>query len=191
MIGVLPESLNVNGTEYEINTDFRIALLILQAANDNSLNDREKAAVILYNLFCDEVKEEDIEEALKEAAWFLDGGDNYDDTPASPTPIISWEQDQRYYFSAVNKVAGHDIRKDEHLHWWSFLSLMAEIGEGMFAQMLNVRRKRSEGKKLTKDENEFFKKYKSIVIIKPNASKEYLEEMKEEKERVKKLLGFT
>lgn len=189
MIGVLPESLTVNGKEYEINTDFRIALLILQAAGDKSLNDWEKATVIIYNLFCDDIPDDDIEEALKEAAWFLDGGNNYDDSPASPKPIVNWEQDERPMFAAVNKVAGREIRKPEPLHWWTFLALLSEIEDGMFSQMINIRRKLNEGKPLDKTEKEFYQRNKSIIDIREDTSREYLEMIKEEKERLNKMLS--
>lgn len=189
MIGDLPESLYINGTEYEINTDFRIALLILEATADKKLTDQEKACVILLNLFCDEIPDDDIEEALKEAAWFLDGGDNYDESPPSSTPLISWKQDERHIFSAVNKVAGHDVRTDKHLHWWSFLSSFSEIGDGMLAQIVNVRRKQSEGKPLDKTEKEFYQRNKSIIDIREDTSREYLEEIKEEKERLNRMIG--
>lgn len=190
MIGDLPESLYVNGTEYEINTDFRIALLILQAAGDKELSDQEKAYVILYNLFCDEVPEEDMEEALKEAAWFLDGGDNYDDSPASPKPVINWKQDERPMFAAVNKVAGREIRKPEPLHWWTFLSLLSSIdGECEYTQMLSIRQKLNEGKTLDKVEKEYYKRKRSIIDIREDTSREYLEMIKEEKERLNKMLS--
>ena len=47
MIGDLPRKVLIGNTEYEINTDYRIALLIFEAIDDPDLNDSEKSEVML------------------------------------------------------------------------------------------------------------------------------------------------
>lgn len=42
MIGLLPTSLEIDGEQYEINSDFRIALLIFEAYADKELTYGEK-----------------------------------------------------------------------------------------------------------------------------------------------------
>jgi hypothetical protein len=51
MIGELPTSLEVDGKLYEINSDFRIALLIFQAYSDTELTPQEKCTVCLKCLY--------------------------------------------------------------------------------------------------------------------------------------------
>ena len=51
MIGILPKSLEINGNEYRIRSDFRVALLIFEAFNDSELNDYEKIRVCLECLY--------------------------------------------------------------------------------------------------------------------------------------------
>lgn len=196
MLGELPESLTVNGREYEINSDFRVALSIMEALNDIELSDADKAAVILLNLFCDEVEPEDYEEALKQASWFLDGGMEYKDALNSTAdkrqklPVLDWTQDARFIFSAVNKVAGCEVRALSNLHWWSFLSFLSEIGEGMLSTIISIRQKKNAGKKLDKTELEFYKKNKDIVDIKPKLTEEQKKQMEEENDMLKKMLGL-
>ena len=194
MLGELPESLTVNGKEFEINTDFRIALGIMEALGDEELTDVDKAAVILINLFCEEPDPEDYEEALKQASWFLDGGVEYktDDDEAAGSnkprqkPIIDWVKDQRFIFSAVNKVAGCEVRALPNLHWFTFLGYLSEIGEGMLSTIIGIRQKRNAGKKLDKTEQEFYRKNKEIIDLKPKLTREERENM----EAVKKKLGL-
>ena len=76
MIGKLPTTLNVNGIDRAIRSDFRVALLIFQAYNDPELSEQEKTLVMLDCLYEDleSIPPADIEEACKQAVWFLDGG---------------------------------------------------------------------------------------------------------------------
>ena len=99
MIGELPKSLEIDNATYEINSDFRVALLIFQAFNDPELDQYCKALVCLKCLY-KEVPA-NTEQAIKKAMWFLDGGD----TPKSQNQrkILDWEQDESIIFPAINK----------------------------------------------------------------------------------------
>ena len=183
MIGNLPKTLNVNNKEIPIRTDYRVALLILQAFNDVELNEYEKIAVMIECLFEEEI--EVTEELLNKAVWFLDGGQNSQDTIINQKRVMDWEQDEQMIFSAINKVAGREIRNDDYLHWWTFLGLFHEIGEGLFSTVVNIRTKKNKGKKLEKHEQEFYKNNKNLVDLKTK----YTEEEQKEIDRLKKLLG--
>ncbi len=163
MIGLLPTKLNVDGKLYSINSDYRIALLIFEAYNDTELSQLEKSKVCVECLY----KElpSDFSEALKQAVWFLDGGDAPKPKQA-PKKLMDWEQDESIIFPAVNKVAGFETRSVEYMHWWSFLGLFNEVGEGLFSQVINIRSKRAKGKKLEKWENEFYREHREIIDIK-------------------------
>ncbi len=180
MIGFLPKTLEVSGKEYPIRTDFRTVLVIFQALNDPELEETEKAIVILQSLY--EEIPPDLQEALDKAAWFMDGGQTH---KGNEKPVMDWEQDEQMIFSAVNKVAGYETRTIEYLHWWSFLGLFNEIGEGLFSTVVNIRKKRNTGKKLDKTEQEFYKRNREIVNLKKRLSKEEQQALDE----VNKLLG--
>lgn len=164
MIGYLPTSLEIDNKEYEINSDYRIVLLIFQAYNDPDLSDFEKAMVCLQCLY----KEVPLntEEALKKAMWFLDGGD-MPKSKQAPKKIMDWEQDQAIIFPAINKVAGYEVRSpDKYLHWWSFLGMFGEIGEGLYSQVMSIRSKMAKGKKLDKTDKEFYNEHKELIDLK-------------------------
>jgi len=185
MIGKLPTALNINGVERAIRSDFRVALLIFQAYNDPELNDREKTLAMLDCLYEDleSIPAEDIEEAINKAIWFLDGGMEDIGTKRNPKKIIDWEQDEQMIFSAVNKIAGKEVRSLEYLHWWTFLGYFNEIGESLLSTVINIRQKKNKGKKLEKYEQEFYRENKSLIDIKQRltpqeqAEKEYLEKL--------------
>lgn len=182
MIGQLPKSLIVDGNNYKIRTDFRVALLIFQAFNDTELSDNEKMQVMVECLYenIDDVNENNIEESMKQAVWFLDGGPTTTESSKKVTSnkkIIDWEQDEQMIFSAINKVAGYETRATEYLHWWTFLGFFNEIGEGLFTTVISIRNKKNKGKKLEKHEQEFYRENKSLIDLKQKYSVEEQEEI--------------
>ena len=189
MIGELPRTLTVNDRDYPIRTDFRDALNIFQALNDPELSNKEKVAVMLDCLYEDfaEMDPQDMDEAMKQAAWFLDGGGTAEGTEDHrPGPkIYEWDQDESIIFSAVNKVAGCEVRAKEYMHWWTFLGYFYEIGDGLFSTVLNIRQKRAKGKKLEKWEQEFYRNNKKMCDLR----KRYTEEERAEIDYWNKLLG--
>lgn len=186
MIGDLPKSLNVGGIDYDIRTDYRVALTIFQAYGDPELTRVEQMAVCLQSLF--EVVPGDITEALEKASWFLDGGDKVK-LKELPVKTLDWEQDEGLIFPEVNKVAGYETRDPEqYLHWWTFLGYFSTIGDGMFAQILNIRQKRARGKSLEKWEKELFNTHKEMIIIHEKLTAEEQAELDEEQAFIDSLL---
>lgn len=47
MIGELPTTLNIGGKDIPIRSDYRTALVVIQAMNDPDLNDLEKSFIML------------------------------------------------------------------------------------------------------------------------------------------------
>lgn len=182
MLGALPKSLEISGKSYTIRSDFRVALLIFEAFNDPNLSNYEKVRVCIECLF--EEIPNDLEEAYKQAVWFLNGGED-SDGKSHNRKVFDWKQDEKMIFSAVNKTAGKEVRALEYLHWWTFLGYFSEIGEGLFSQVLNIRIKKSKGKKLEKYEQEFYREHKSMIDLK----QAYSEEEQAEIDRLNKLLN--
>ena len=162
MIGLLPKSLEIDGVEYKIHSDYRVALLIFKAYRDNKLSDYEKSMVCLKCLFQEMPK--DLNKALEKAVWFLDGGD-MPKSKQAPSPMMDWEQDQYIIFPALNKVAGYEIRSVKYLHWWSLLGLFHEIDEGLYSQVMNIRAKKIKGKRLEKWERDFYIEHRELIDI--------------------------
>ena len=192
MIGLLPETLTIGGKEYEICPDFRIALLIFEAYDDPNLSPFDKAAVMLDSLFVDpeEIPSEHLQEACTVASWFLDGGKEESSEQTShiqpkANQLFSWTQDEQMIFSAINKVAGREIRSLDFLHWWTFLGYFSEIDEGLFTTVISIRQKQAKKKPLEKWEKQFYEKNKDLVDIK----RKYSAQEQAEREFINKLLG--
>lgn len=162
----LPESLTVNERDYAICSDFRRALEIMEMLEDPELSDEEKALLVLDGIYqnVEAIPQDEYGEALQQAVWFLDGGVEHEET--NGPKLMSWEQDFQYIVSPVNRIMGQDVRGMKHCHWWTFLSAWQEIGDCMFAQIVNIRQKKAKGKKLDKGEREFYEKNRKAIDLK-------------------------
>lgn len=176
MIGYLPKELNVNGTNRAIRSDYRVVLLIFQAYADPEMSEQEKTYTMLDCLYeqFKYIPPEDYQESINQALWYLDGGIEPDENSKhqQAKKVMDWEQDEQIIFSAVNKVAGCEIRAKEYMHWWTFLGYFNEVGEGLLSTVINIRSKKNKGKKLEKYEQEFYRENKSLIDLKKRLSAE-------------------
>ena len=86
--------------------------------------------------------------------WFFDCGQNYEQTKSSPS-LIDWEKDSNLICSAVNNVAGKEIRDEGYIHWWTFMSYYMAIGDCALSNIVGIRYKLAKGEKLEKYEKKF------------------------------------
>ncbi len=181
----LPQSLCVCGIDYAIRTDFRVILDILMALGDPELDDYAKTEIMIKILYEDyeEIPPEAMQEAAKKAAEFIDCGLSDDGKQALRT--FDWEQDAGIIIPAINSVAGHEVRADKYMHWWTFLGCFMEIRESVFSTIQGIRYKKAKKKKLEKWEIEFCRENRALVELK----EKYTQEELEEQERLMQLLG--
>ena len=169
----LPKSVEINGEEYEIRYDFRVILDIFEALNDIDLNDQERALAVLQMFYVDFDGLEDYDAALKACFQFLNGGKENQNTKKEPQ-LVNWESDFSLVAAPVNRGLGYEIRAVEYdvennsggVHWYTFLSAYMEIGDCLFAQVINIREKKAKGKSLNKTDKEFYRKNRDMVDIK-------------------------
>ena len=158
----LPKYFEVNGELFEIrhNGDYRIVLSCFTALNDKELSDYEKSITCLI-LFYDKFEEiEDvtscpyINELTEKMFWFFNCGNEYHKDHKGPN-LLDWDKDATLITSAINRVAGKDVREEEYIHWWTFMGYYMEIGECLLSQIVSIRYKIAKGKKLEKHEATF------------------------------------
>lgn len=157
LLGSLPRTLNVNGGEYEIRSDFRSVLRIIAAFNDDGLTTEEKIYVCLRQLYksIERMPQRDYPEAYEKAMWFINCGT--EPSKKNSPKIVDWEKDEQLIFPAVNKTAGQEVRLTQYMHWWTFMGFFGSIDrEDTYGYILMLRQKRAKGKPLEKHEQEFW-----------------------------------
>lgn len=165
MLGMLPQTLNINGRAYKIRSDYRDILQIIAAFGDKELSDEEKAYVCLKRLFIamESIPKSDYQDAYEAAITFIEC--HISDRKPSPK-VVNWEKDEQLIFPAINKVAGIEVRAVPYMHWWTFLGYFQSIDrEDIWGFILTIRQKRAKGKKLEKHEKDFLNANRDICEV--------------------------
>lgn len=172
----LPTSVDLGGTEYAIRTHYSDILEIIEMLEDPELSGEERAEGVLIMFYPDalSIPPELWQEAIDYCLDFIAGGERQKDGKSGPK-LVSWKKDFPLIVGPVNHTLGMEIRSAEYLHWWTFLAAYQEIGECTFSQVVRIRDLRAKGKKLNKDDREWYRKNRHLVDI----PTEYTESEKE------------
>ena len=171
---MLPETLDVGGKDYRIRTDFRDIINILISMTDPELDADARAAVFFGILFIDPIPAAHVQDAYEKGMEFIAAGIEDDGKP-SPT-LMDWQQDATILIPAINKVAGQEVRALPHVHWWTFMGWYMEIGESTFSNVVNIRQKKSKGKKLEDYERDYYRENRKLIDLTPKMTQEEIEQ---------------
>ncbi len=163
--------MDIGGDRFEIRTDFRVILEIIEAMNDPELDDREKVEVSLKLFYPAWDRLTDAAEAMRQCVAFIDMGAQ---TGQKGPRLVDWEHDFEYIIAPVNRVLGTEARAVGYdfennsggLHWWSFLGAYMEIGSDcLMSQIVRIRDKLARGKTLEKYERQWLRRNRSLVEL--------------------------
>lgn len=160
-----PTKINVNNKMLRINSDFRNCIKIIEAFEDDDLFDEEKYLILIRRLYIDEVKEEDLEQAIIKGIKFLDLGEENENNEENVKRLYSFSKDDSYIYTGIRQSHNIDLNSIEYLHWWNFVYLFLDIGQDcMFNQLVYYRKRKNEGK-LTKDEKKVYISMRKILDL--------------------------
>jgi hypothetical protein len=142
LVQSLPESLEVDGEQYPINTDYRAALRVILAFEDDALTGYEKQVILFRNLY--KRTPSNLQAAAERAMWYLNGGKEAESEQDAPR-LYSFSKDAQFIFAAFRQTHGIDLQKAE-LHWWEFLALFMDLGqETTFSNLIGLRKRVKSG----------------------------------------------
>lgn len=173
LINKMPETVTVDGKEYDINYDFRSCLKIMIAYEDKELTDYEKILVAL-SLFYKDIPE-NTEEAVKEMINFLNMGEKIG-TNISEARSYSIQKDAQYIYSGIQKTHNIDLSTTD-MHFWRFMNLFIELDEDCFFNQLIYLRKQKRKGKLTEHEKELYYSLGEVVELEDDLSIEDREKL--------------
>ena len=160
----LPTTVTVNDKIYTMRNqgDYRMVLDCFRVLNDVELSDKERilaCLIICYEDFNDIedvllVGEGNLSPLIDKTFNFFNCGQAHSSAETN-YKTIDWEQDSQLISSAVNKVAGQEVRAVPYMHWWTFMGYFNAIGESALSTVVGIRSKIAKGKKLEKYEQEF------------------------------------
>ena len=165
------KSINIQGKEYKIRTDYRDILTIIEAFEDKELTNYEKFDVLIEILYID--KPPLISETYEKAVNFLDAdiealvygkkGKN-NNSSSSNGRLYSFIKDWQMIASAMNKYFGFSIREKDYIHWFDFIGAFNDLGECSFTHIVDIRKRKKENK-LTKEEKQYYYKNREWIDL--------------------------
>lgn len=166
----LPQSVTLRGKAVPIRTDYRTALRVMAAFEDEALADAEKAELLLRLLYPQPVPPQDKQEAVAQGIAFLNAGL----PPAAPQPVrmYSFTQDAPYICAAMQKSHGVDLFAQPPMHWHRFVSLFMDLDENcLFTRLVYLRSRAARGA-LTPAEKQLYAELRGAVTLQSEPSRE-------------------
>lgn len=172
-----PQYIEIDNKRYKINTDFKIALKCNEIAEDESINDIERALAIIYLLFGDEGIEDykNQEKLLKMAKKYLYCGKEIE-TNNNKEPDMDFIEDWDYIEASF--MSDYNISlEDAKMHWWKFYNLLNGLSNselGNCCVLNRVRNLRNYDVNEIKDKklkDEIIEAKKSVALHKKNINK--------------------
>lgn len=157
-----PDTINVNGVEYPVDTDFRAwvrfqSILLADESNDEK-------AIKLCNLM-ESMSIPQTKESLDAMLKFYAGASTENKTESGGNvQSYDLEKDSEYIFSAFLDSYGIDLTT-ERLHWWRFKALFKSLPED--CQMCKIMMYRTvDLKKVPKEQRKFYREMKQRYALK-------------------------
>ena len=158
--GRLPESIELDGKSYPVNTDFKVWITI-----EELLGQRSEKALIKALCLCFKRLPEKPEKAISAMIDFLSGGEKRKKTKSSNQRLYDFSEDSGRILSSFLMSYNIDLRKSS-MHWYVFLNLLCNLPEDSpFARAVFVRQVDLSRIK-DKEQRKYYKKMKNCVKLK-------------------------
>lgn len=176
ILDVLPETVEIDGAEYRINSDFRISILFELLMQDDEVGKRQKLIQGL-KLYYPEIPQ-NMTEAVEKWSGFTDAAEKpkaiaQDPEEAGSKQVYSFEYDDDYIYAAFLEQYGIDLQDVEDLHWWKFRALFKALGEDTEFVKIMGYRSINITSTMSKEQREFYKKMQTVHALPiPDAERE-------------------
>lgn len=164
LLDKLPSSIEIDGTEYPIQTDFRLMIKFEQIIFEK----KELSLAEIFSEFYMGNIPEDTEKALDGLLWFFRCGKDVDELPKSSKKskkrIYSYDFDDGYIYAAFFDQYGIDLNSIQ-LHWWKFRDLLMSLKEdNVFEKIMGYRSIEISGK-MSKEYKDFYREMKRTYAL--------------------------
>lgn len=170
----LPTTIEIGGTEYEIDSDFRTAIRFALLMQDSAIADNVKLDIALY-MFFGEADILNVEEAVEQILLFYQCGKTDKKGGSGKAPakrVYDFEYDADLIFSAFLEQYGIDLQKIAYLHWWKFRALFVGLSENTeFMKIVGYRSVEITGD-MSKAQKAHYKKLKALYALPDNRTEE-------------------
>ncbi len=164
----LPETVDINGRDYEIRSDFRYSVMFEILMLDNDVPEREKVPKALSIYF--PIIPRDRAAAVDKMLWFYKCGKEESGQKQrvaarrSKERIYSFDYDDDYIYAAFMAQYRIDLAT-EPLHWWAFRALFRALSsDNEFVKIMEYRGIEIKDN-MTKEQKAFYRRMKRIHAL--------------------------
>jgi len=183
LIDLVPQTVNIEGEDYEINSDFRTSILLELLIQDTSISEEDKIIQAL-ELYYPKLPK-DINKAIEGILWFYRCGKDEVETKTKnkgtgkSTQIYSFNFDDDFVYSAFLDQYNIDLQDVEYLHWWKFKAMFKALKEDNEIVKIMGYRAMDLSKIKDKEEKAYYTKMKELYKIHTSISKDEKEKLSE------------
>lgn len=177
LLDSLPTSINIDGIEHPIQTDFRLMIKFEQIIFEKKELSLEE---VVSEFYMGNVPE-DKEKAVDGLLWFFRCGKEPEELPKSSKKsnkqIYSYDFDDGYIYAAFLDQYGVDLN-GLSLHWWKFRSMLVGLKEDNTFSKIMGYRAIDISSKMSKEYKDFYKEMKKTYALPlPKAERDLQEEI--------------
>lgn len=192
-----PKYVVIDNEEYEINTDFRVAIECNEIAEDSSIGDYERSLAIIYKLYGDKGlnASQHYTQLIEYAKKYFLCGKEEPKKKKDKKPDMDFVEDMDYIVASFQSDFGINL-DEEKMHFWRFMKLMgglsnSEIGDCcILNRVRNIRNLDPRKIKNQKNRQEIIDLQKELALKKYQKKKEPTQKQKESARELYKMLGL-
>ncbi len=168
----VPASLNISGTEYEINTDYRVWIKFEMILSDEAEKSKSALHEIKKLIFKSDIPPDCAnEETVEQILWFYRCGKPEQKGGSSSKKIFDYNYDDGYICAAFLEQYHIDLNTAK-IHWWKFRPFMFSLSENTeFVKILGYRAIEINSK-MTAAQKAFYQKMKKHYKLPVNEEKQ-------------------
>lgn len=194
-----PEYVRIEGKEYKINTDFRVAIECNQVC-ESDVNQFERALAVIYLLFGEEAMNDCennpalYEKFMKAAMKYLLCGKEKEKNPEKPD--MDFVEDEGYIRSSFQYDYKYDPYEMKYVHWFKYMNDLnnlsnSEMGDCcVLNRVRNLRNIKLNEIKDSKEREKIRKSQERFALKKYKKEYNLTEEQEKSMEELNKIIGL-
>ena len=122
-----PTKMEINGKEYDIDTNYKTALACFKAINDSEIKDIERAIAVTTLLLGKDVPLEDTKEAIEKCGIYLRCGKTKN--VENKDVDVDYFQDESAIRTSIRQCYHENLNEKPYVHWWEYNELIEGLTE--------------------------------------------------------------
>jgi hypothetical protein len=169
----LPQSIEIDGVDYPINTDFRLMIEFEIASNGpGTIEEKGPKTLAIVERFFNGIFSDNVDLAVEAFLWFYHCDDRTKKTvedasklKKAPRPSYSFDIDSALIYAAFLDQYNIDLVNVKYLHWWAFRSLMTALRDDHEFKKVMGYRSMPITKDMSPEQKKAYQKLKKIYRL--------------------------